>query len=292
MVQERIVRASAPASIAPASLAATGQFVTTGEDSLRLNVVNAQPGVRVALSGRYVLAGESGVRALQDSFAPTATGLESTKILALPECTLLNLVVRATNATVPTGRCFVRVEVIRGSGATIVLGVLIAGYVGSWGGLAWPGTPLTDPSAGAGYVHLEQGGFPAAGFNPVCSLPEQTRWRVLSAQASLTTTAVLGTRSLWLRLVQDSTLVWQSPSSLQQGPGVTRLHAWGAGQSWLADPSGLMGNGGLPVGATLATEGALSAHLDIVAAGLDVGDTWTNLSALVEEWRNPVTQFL
>lgn len=288
MPRERIVRAATVSSPASGPLTANAQFATTGEDSLRLNVVNANPGATVELSARYVLSSDATVHALGQTFRPTSDGLQSTLLIPLPACTLLNLAVVATGAVVSPGQCFVRVEVVRGTtGAVSVVGVLMAGYVGSWGGLGWPGMPLINPWDGAGYVHVEAVSG-TVGSSPRITLPIASRWRILAAFAVLVTSGVAGVRRIYFRLVHTNTLVWQSPSSLTQPAGQAVGHSWGAGQSWLADPGGLQGSGGIPADAVITTQGTPNGFVELLVVGMDAADTWQGLSVLVEEWRNPI----
>jgi hypothetical protein len=66
---------------------------------------------------------------------------------------LLNVVVLSTNATVQRGQTYVRIDIERGANARVTLGTLLAGYIDSSGGRAWPGSPLESGTEGPGWIH-------------------------------------------------------------------------------------------------------------------------------------------
>lgn len=295
-VRERILKSAA----APASAGAgrvnpydsSPQFVMTGEDALRINVVNRHVGVRVGITGRFIDPNDGAVKPFSDAMIPTADGLESTKIIFVGAAVFLHLVVRALDERIEPGETFARLEVVRGiGGAPNVLGVLLAGYIGSWGGMGWPGTPLQTPWEGRGFVHSEFDPFLVPGANPRIVMPDNCLWRILAIGGSLVTSAAGATRHAYLQLVQQGLVLWQAPSTLPQAPSTGFFHAWGAGYSGVADASNQTGLGAIPQDLFLENHGALAGEVRMSTVGLDPGDAWTNVSMLVEEWRNPVSTF-
>jgi len=290
MALERVIRPAAAAARVPAGLAAAAQFAVTGEDQLRVNVVHRElsaSSLRVQVSARYLLAGSSTIRALTDAFEPRHDGVETTHLISIGDATLLNVAVRAIDGIAVPGQCFARLEVVRGSATGDVLGVLLAGYIGSWGGLGWPGTPLSDPSQGSGWVHVEQSSVPAAGANPSILIPEQTRWRILAVRAILTTSAAITNRQAYCRIFRAAQVLSQSPSSAPQGASNTIGHFWGSGASGVADPAGQIGVGSLPTPLDIAANASGDKAIDLLTVNLQPADQWDILWALVEEWRNP-----
>lgn len=270
-------------------LTANAQFVTTGEDALRINVVHNCPGVTVSLSGRYVVAGGTSVGVFRDSFVPPSTVIQNTHVVPLPEGTLLNLYIRAVDQRCSPGQCFARVDIIRGTGSGDVVGTLISGYIGSWGGLGWPGSILGNPWDGPGWVHAEFDFTLPAGTNPRVLLPHEAKWRILGVAGVLTCSGVVATRTPYLRIFQSGTLIWVAPSSIAQGAGSAVFHAWGAGLPIITDPLGGAGMGALPAGLEIVTTGGDDGIVDISTNGLQAGDQWSSWFAQVEEWRNPVS---
>jgi len=289
MAAERIVRAAPrPASLVdPATT--SPQFVVTGEDKLRLEINNAVAGVRVVLTGRYLDPLSGTIKPLRADVTPLSTGAVSTIIIALNACTLLNLVVRAIDAHVEAGQCFVQLQVVRGGETSLdVIGVLLSGYIGSGFGLGWPGTPLAAPHQGPGWVNAQRDAAIPAGFDPSFTMPSSARWRIRQAGGLLTTSGVAGTRTPYFRMLQQSGFLWSAPTGTPQPPGTTMLHGWGGGLSGSADPMALVGLGPIPTGAMLTTTGSGGASVSVLTQGLQATDQWQYFAVLVEEWRNPV----
>jgi len=288
-VTERILRAQALGGTAALLLGGVGQFPLTGEDALRINVINnAAFQLRLLTTGRYLKPGDTSVSAFADSYVIDSSDTAQTHEIGLTEGTLLNLVIRATNKFVPRGRCFVRIEVLRGRGAAAtVIGTLLAGYVGSWGGLAWPGTPLEDPLNGRGYVETFSNSATGPGELPLVTMPPNREWLLTAACTTLTTDATVATRTVYLRVFQNGALIYQAPSSRQQGASLAAVHSWGAGSGAVPDPTAQLGIGTLPVGFRLSTNNANDTHLDLAVNGFAVGDFFSLLKLQVEEWIRP-----
>lgn len=289
--RERIQLATSRAGDTAPYLAASAQLPLTGEDALRLNVTNGFGTATVVLSGRYALPHTQAVDAFEDRLVVPATRLEITKTTHVGAVSLLNLHLRTSGVAVSPGQIYARLEVVRGEDSQLVLGVLLAGYIGSWGGLSWPGTPLRGPQDGAGTVRQVPDNAFAGGTERSVSLPTRTRWRILGASGILACSGVAGTRRPYLRITQEAKTVWQAPSTQTQAAGSTLLHAWGAGMSGVADASGLMGVGAIPADLHLSTGDTANSLIDTITVGMDAGDVWSPFTVLVEEWLNPTTKF-
>jgi hypothetical protein len=271
-------------------IASPFQFLRTGEDNLRVSVYNVVAGLRVGISGRMLRPDSSTVQAFRNVLTPTADGELSTEDYALGPGAVLNLVVAPIGTIVEAGRCYVRVDIIRGlEGGTTVLGTLVAGYIGSWGGRGWPGHALEQPGDGPGAVRVYTSAVPALGADPLLLMPVLARWRVLAARAVLTTDATAGDRRPYLTVVQDVAFVHQSQTGRVQPASATVAHVWGAGLANTADAVSSLAMGSLPTALWLTTRAANNADLRMSTGGLRVGDQWSALTVLVEEWRNPVT---
>jgi hypothetical protein len=176
------------------AISAPFQFVTTGEDHLRVTVVNSQSGVRVAIQGRRF--DEAGALVpMAYSLAPTADRVASTRIFPLGVGAIVNLAVWAIDGAPAIGQMFVIVQLVRGrEGGTELLGTLLQGYVTSTQTLGWPGSPIVSSIEGPGYVRQIQGTTPAIGTMPFEVVPTGARWELLSALSILTCDATVITR--------------------------------------------------------------------------------------------------
>lgn len=267
------------------------EFFTNGDDGLRLSVVNVVSGLTIALVARFVDSETGSVQANRWDLIPSTDGTESTLDIALPAGTLVNVAVRPLGAVVVRGQCYVRVDVIRGAGATVTLGTLVAGYVGSYAGRAWPGTPLESPYEGGGWIHAHQ--FPSPGANTgFFFVPAGTRWRLISVETFFTTSAVVITRIPFLEILQDTLAIAQVRQTLTIDASTTNTYVWGAGLEIDSDSNLRLGNAALPVGLVLASGASgANASLHLAARNAAVTDVWGTVTVLVEEWRDPATIF-
>lgn len=267
------------------------QFVFTGEDHLRLVVANAVPDVVVSVQGRFLDDGGSSPSAFTFQFKPPSTGAVSTSMIAMGRGVLLNVAIRALDQRTEPGECYARLDVVRGfSGGLTLLGVLVCGYIESSFWRAWPGSVLDPPSFGRGRVRLVTVANPAPGAAVVIPITDtQTRWRVIAVFCAFTASAVAGNRVVFCSLIQSSTEVYRSASSLVATANFSNAHAWGAGAPSPSVAAITSGLGGLPVDCTLSSRGASDASIQIMVGGMDPADQISLVRALVEEWRNPVT---
>lgn len=265
------------------------QFIFDGSDGLRLCVFTSKPGLTVRLAARWLESGTDEVQVLTYDFAPNTSGGYEYFHIRLGRGVLLNVLVIAMGTIVVRGQCHVRLDVERGAGAHVTLGTLLAGYIDSSGGRAWPGSPLESAVEGPGYIHAVSSAVPAAGGLPFVLVPLATRWRVLSVTADLTTSGAAGTRRPYILLRQDNAIVYIGPSSLAQAPALAVSHAFAPGAGQPENTGAIIGLGGLPDPAVLQNQDAATANVALGTNGLLAGDQWTALNVLVEEWLSPVT---
>lgn len=265
------------------------QFLFTGEDALRVTCISLVA-VTIRIAGRFLQSGKERAEAFLHTLVVPGTGQVVRDDFQIGTGTVLNLhVIAVSSGLIQPGLCYVRADVIRGfTGATSILGTLIAGLVGSWGGRAWPGTALELPGEGPGAVGALQSATPAAGVNPELTLTVPTRVRVMSVTAVLTTSATAANRIPSLSLVQDGTVVTgiiESP--LVQIASTTFRHSWIAGVAPSA-PTGSAAIAQLPSPFMMRSQVlGLTAILRITTDGLQAGDQWTAISAQVEQWVDP-----
>lgn len=272
-------------------IASPFQFIFTGEDHLRVATVNVASGRRIVIQGRWLADGAAQVDSFSAAFDMTASGIEQRQRIPMGKGVLLNLVALATAGLVLPGQCFVRVDVMRGLDAQLLLGTLISGYVGSWGPLAWPGSVLQQPTDGPGWPNLVLSTTPAAGFAPSITVPEETKWRVQSARVQLTTDATPGNRTIFLELVEQNNVIETLPPSQVQPPSTTFTYTWSAAGGRDNAVSPIHSSGSLASPAYLTDFGGGNSRVRIATIGLQPADQFTELRVMTEEWRHPVTVF-
>ena len=179
-------------------VAAPYQFVTTGEESLRVVSANSLAGVRIKLQGlRLNDRGENHPFAYDHIPNSDRTIVTTDHPIGIGG--LLHLTAFVSGASPLVGQTFVIVQVIRGAGAAaIVLGTLLQGYVTSTQGLGWPGSPIQSSIEGGGYIRQVTGTMPAAGANISETVPAGCRWELQVLNVLLTTSAAAGNRTPFL----------------------------------------------------------------------------------------------
>lgn len=204
-------------------------FEFTGDDGLRLTVNNSQSGVRVAVNYR-VHRRENTSHASSFGFTPTADRAANTFEFAIGEGYLLNVSVFASSGTPKRGQCFIRLQVIRGNGASaIVLGTIAQGYVTAGRDLAWPGSPLENSTAGDGYLRSIIGTDPAAGMMMSETVPTGARWDVLALAIRLATDATAVTRRVEILYTDGINRYMRVANPATMGASDSQLFFWGQG---------------------------------------------------------------
>lgn len=188
---ERVV----PASVIPLATArvivAPFQLYLDGADALRLEGWSSAPNTTLQAFGRVLLE-DGSVDTFQTFIFAPDTAARVVKDLPMPRGFLMNLTVIVTGAAPVLGRVFTRASIIRGlTGATIVTGTLLQGYVTSSQAQSWPGSPLQQTDGIPGYVVQSFAISPGPGNPMSFTVPAGRHWSLLSAQCSLTTDATV-----------------------------------------------------------------------------------------------------
>jgi hypothetical protein len=256
------------------------QFATTGEDNLRLTVVNAAAGVTVRVTGRR-FSSVLEIEPFSFTLTPTADRVPSSVEFPLGVGALLNVNVRANFGTPQIGQTFVVLQVIRGRGAAFVLvGTLLQGCVTSTQGLGYPGSPILSSVESGPAVRTIQGTSPGAGNEIAETVPTGARWELLSFSAILTTSAAIGDRSPRLTFLTGVGYVGYFPQPTAIPASTTRTYTWAQGLSPLASPTATSDVSGIPVGSILLAGQTIQTITDGIAAG----DVWTSVAFTVREW--------
>lgn len=136
-------------------------------------------------------------------------------------------------------------------------------------------------SYGRGYSELIKVPTPAAGQNVLVKVPGSEMWRVITAQAFLTTDAVVANRAVRLTYTDaDGFEYFHAAASGTVAASLTSLTQWSIGASAAA----AMGDGSrvqaLP---NMLLQPSHQININVFA--LDAGDTITNVSLFVERLR-------
>jgi hypothetical protein len=257
------------------------QWLFTGEDNLRIVVVNAVVGVVVTVTGRFIGLDQV-IQAFQFTIVPTSDRLPTTLDERLGTGYLLNLSVVASAGGPLVGQTYCMVRIIRGlSGATLVLGTLLGGYVTAQQHLAYPGSPIESSIAGGGVIRTIGGTQPAPGIDLVETVPTGARWEILIVSSQLQTDATPPTRIALLRTAASGVPVGYFPTTRNIAASSGLWYQWAPGMN------GEIEN--VPSGVSLA---AIPPTLILVAGGvfatltanLQMGDTWGVPYYTVREW--------
>lgn len=256
------------------------QFVTTGEENLRIESIGSAAGVTVAVSYRYWTPA-GGIQANTQTHTPNSDRTVARSDFALGAGALLNLAVYASAGAPAIGQCFVRVQIIRGlSGATIVLGTLLQGAVTASQGLGWPGSPIQNTLEVEPYTRFVAGTRPAAGSDWIEQVPTNARWELLAIRCNLVTVAGGADRrttlSVWTGVV--SPLYVTAPAGVP--PSSNTIVGWAAGLGVSIDYSPNYQLTSLPTPLVLLAGQYIAASTD----NLNISDRWGTPQYVVREW--------
>jgi len=170
------------------------QFHTTGEDNLRISGWSSLSDVVLVLHGRRF--DDQGAQHTFGHRVPlSGDRLVTTADFALGSGYLVNMVAFTEGTAPKMGQVFASIKLIRGlSGATILIGALLQGYLTPTQVLAWPGSPLVNSHDGEGAFRVVAGTNPAAGAEISETVPTGARWQLTALGFTLTTDATVATR--------------------------------------------------------------------------------------------------
>ena len=261
-------------------IASPFQFITSGEDSLRVVSFNSLSGVRLKVQGRWL--SETGkVEAFGHDHVPNSDRTARTDDYPLGIGAVLNLVIFANAGSPVIGQTFVIVQLIRGSGvAAVVLGTLLQGYVTSRQTLAWPGSPIQSSTDAEPYVRNLVGTDPAAGSEIIETVPSGARWELVSFSAFLTKNAVNG-GPMELRKVVSADIFWQIVASHTHNAGavINYIFAQGLNTASAGVPGNGTSNHALPLNTHFVAGDKIQTSLVNNA-----GDNWSAPVYTVKEW--------
>lgn len=258
------------------------QYELDGTDALRIVCANSASGVVVTIAG-YRLD-EHGVKhPFVHTVTPTTDRAATVEDLALGAGALMNLTAFVSSGTPRVGQTFVVVHLIRGfTGATIVLGTLLSGYVTANQAMAWPGSPLARSTDGRGWIRTVTVAAVGASVDWTQSVPSGARWRVLSVYAELTTSVTAADRGPVLHFEDGATI--QPFASIPPETGYPASQTWRI--CWAPTLSELNQTGLRRATHPIPSDLILEAgdFVETQTISLQAGDQWQGMKLKVEEW--------
>lgn len=269
-----------PPPIQGALAAGPYNFQFTGEDFLRLTVVNSLAGVRVRVAYRTAPTPTT-TQTHEVEIAPTSDRVVTVKEFSVGAGYLLNLAVFASSGTPSIGHTFVKVEVIRGQGPSArVLGAVVSDYVTARQVVGWPGSPIRDSISGGGVIRTITGTSPAAGVEISETCPTGARWEVLAFGGNLATDVTVANRRPILSVLDAGTPTMNCPIFGTLGASATSQVRWAQGLMSESVALASFLTGGLPAPTILLAGEVLFTQTQ----SFQGGDRWTAVSYKVREW--------
>lgn len=286
-VTERVIQATPATPALPGAgiLATPFQFVLSGTENLQVVSANSLAGCVITIQGRLLLPSGS-IQPFSFQHTPNIDRSQKVEHFALGGGTLLTVVAFASSGTPVRGQTFVQITVIQGlTGASIVLGTLLQGYVTSVEQLAWPGSPIQSSLSGRGWLHQVSLTTPGAGVpNAFVVAPTRARWRVQNVTTNFTTDGTAGNRFILLFFDVLGVQVQHLPLNNNIGPGANVLCSWtaGAGAGFVVDPSTGLAFASLAIGPGVELAGGDDIGLALL--NIKPADNLVAQVAIVEEW--------
>lgn len=259
----------------------------TGEDALRLTVLNGSSSIVVTVSGRFLPIPVSNdappprIVPFTFSISPSTARSPVSVTNALGEGWLLDCAVRATTGPTNIGQTYAIVSIVRGvSTVGEDLSTLTAGYVTTVQRISWPWMPIVGCLEGAGALRTITGTSPGAGAEILETVPTRAHWELLSFRYQLVTSVAVASRSLSLQIddgaAQHSRSAWDT--IVAASTTIVVHYSQGFGKPWNDQSGGAYAQ--LPINNRLG-----SAHrIQTVTANIQAADQYSAVRYLVREW--------
>jgi len=278
---EEVFVPAPPLSGRGAVIQAPFPWLFTGEDHLRVVILNSRPGVVVTLQGRFLDEASKTPRVFAQSMTPTSDRLSSTFNFGLGVGAMLNCSLIVSSGAPLIGQTYCMVQIIRGfTGAILVLGGILGGPITARQHLAYPGSAIVSSTEGEPAVRFILGTTPAAGASIVETCPTGARWELVSIFHRLTSTAGVGARDVFLQITDSGNTLAILPMGVGQDPSRNFGYTWAQNLPQSVDVAdGYMSNA-LPQRQFLLAGGLFA----IGVFGMQAGDQLSAPLYQVREW--------
>jgi hypothetical protein len=145
---ERAFPAASVPSAGAGLITSPFQFWASGEDNLRVRVWDSAANQTLVVGVR-AMGLDGSVQVTNETIVLSGTYIGQTRVIKLNAGAVLSVAAEVTSGFVQRGQVFVQIDLVRGfTGPLVTLGTLIQGYVGTFMGLAYPGSPIIGPFEG------------------------------------------------------------------------------------------------------------------------------------------------
>jgi hypothetical protein len=252
------------------------------DDQLIISGATSQTAEIVTVNVRLLLP-NGRVEDMQFQIRPVNTRAVLKQAFGLAEGFLLSISASAAVA-VTRGQTFLRVALQRSaSGTGNPAYVLLADYVTTQAIPGYPNGRILSPVEGPGNILTVTLGNPGAGADWSFALPTNTRWRLQSFRATLTTSAAVANRLVRVHVDGTTGGLWNGPAMVAQTASQVITYSGGALTPIVGiDPTIIM----LPLPPNLIINGASVAVQSFGSntTAIQGADQWSVIAALVEEW--------
>lgn len=258
----------------------------TGEDGLRLTVLNAQAGVTVTLRGRFLPVptdrdADPAISVFVHDLVPATDRSASTRTVALGEGWLLDASIIASVGAPPIGRCFAILSIVRGQVSSgLETSTLTQGYVSGTQRIGYPGSALSSSLDGGGALRSIVGQLQGAGADFFETVPTGARWELLALQVLLTTSVAAANRLPVLRVDDGANVYGLFPMAAFVTASAAANLTWAPGAS-IVSAAPLVAQAA-PIGVGLKLLGGH--HIRGLTNLLQGGDQYSTPIYLVREW--------
>jgi len=248
-------------------------------DNLQITSWCSNAGVSVLnIVGRFLTL-DGQVVEIADRHAPNTNRTIKTSVINMGDGWLLDLSITSDGAPL-VGQVFVRAALVRGrSGALSGQSVLCQGFCNAVQALAFPGSGVVTSLERPGALRSITGTDPAAGVEISETVPVGARWRLITAEAILVTSAAVANRVVTWRYDDGANEYGLAGSNFAQAASATVRYCVG--------PFGGFGQvGGAQHQHAIPPQMIMLAghRMKTSTASIDVGDNWSAPQMLVEEW--------
>jgi len=266
-------------------LAPPSPLYVTVDDALVCAAATSQTNELVTIAYRLLRAADAKVVILEFTVAPTSTRTIAVNKRQLTEGFLLSVSCKAAVATT-RGQTFVRLFLNPSAAGAGQPGLMMmADYVTTAMAPGYPNGRSLTPVEGAGVIRTVPATGLVAGSDWTVTVPPNTRWRVQSILAQLTTDLVAVSRIPHIEINIAGGLVYVTSGGASIAAGQSGTFSWAPGATVGSDSLPSF-TAGLPDNLVLG--GAFFSLIQSATSNLDAGDTWTLAEVCVEEWLDNV----
>jgi hypothetical protein len=260
----------------------TSTYITP-DNTISILTTASLPSVVITLTARILLP-DGTISLNQYSLSVPGGNVPIQKEWSVPEGFLLTLCVYSN--TVSGSRwAFVQVLLLQTSQQPrLATSALCSGFPTRSTPISFPSGVNVNNLDCVGNVRPVTGTIPAGGNYAAQAVPPNVRWRLIGIYFTFTTSAVVSNRALFIRFIQSAAVTFTLLiNTADQPAGTNWFYQVGAGLSHVASVEQAFACAPLPTW-QIFNQGD---EIDIIPRSSDVGDLFTVITYLVEEWVCP-----